>query len=218
MSETTSRTPDYNEAFKERLRLLPFFILLYAIVYWLNNSLWRLDTVVIWSIVILLIPVKALFILIRSIQLWRIEQKTAFLLIFLPIMFVLAYLFDFQSIPYLRVYRSGTETRGTVIELIKTSKSHFVDYEYLVGNTVFQKRQDTSIQYYESLAMGTVVTVKYDPGNPATAFLMDLQELQNRTLLALLTGFGTILILYVGEIQEKISLLIKNHFQVSKPA
>jgi hypothetical protein len=218
MSESTPHTPDYNYAFKERLRLLPFFIVLYAIVWWLNNGLWRLDTVVIWSVVILFIPVKLGFIILRSVQLWRIEKKMAFLLIFLPIMLMLAHLFDFQAIPYLWTYRLGTETKGTVIELIKTSKSRFVDYEYLVGNTVFQKRQDTSIQYYESLATGTVVTVKYDPGNPKMAFLMDLQELKKHTLFTLLMGFGTILILYMPEIQEKVSLLIKNHFQVSKPA
>ena len=218
MAETTIYTPDYNEAFKERLKLLPFFIVLYAIVHWLNSGLWGLDTVVIWSVIVLLIPIKLLFIIFGLVQLWRTEKKKMFFLIFLPILFVFAYMFDIQTVPFLRVYRQGIETKGTVIELIKTNKSRFVVYEYSVGNVVFQKQQDASIPYYESLATGTMVTVKYDPSNPRTAFLIDVQELKHQTWFTLFMGFGVILILYVGKIQEKIGLLLKDHFRANKPA
>ena len=218
MSETPTYSQDYNKAFVDRLKALPFFVVLYATTNGLNNGLWKLDTVVVWSLIVLLVPIKLCVIIFRLFHFWRIEKKKAFILLFLPIILVFAFMFDIDTIPNLRIYRNGTETKGTVIELIKTSKSRFVIYQYSVGNIVFQKQQDVSIQYYDGVTTGAVVATRYDSNNPKISYLVDIRELQNKTWFSLFMGFGAIFISFVVEIEEKVTSIFKSLLPANKPA
>ena len=146
------------------------------------------------------------------------ESKKIILLLFLPIFLVLGFLFDFGTVPELWAYRFGIETQGKAVELINTSKSHFVRYEYSVGDVTFRKQQDTSVPYFERLSPGSVVNVKYIPDNPKISFLVDVEYLKNQTTSTLFMGFGIMVAIFASKIQEKIISLFKDGFGSQKPA
>jgi hypothetical protein len=62
------------------------------------------------------------------------------------------------------------------------------------------------------------VNVKYNPNNPKFSFLVDVQYLKNQTASTLFMGLGIIVAMFVGKIQEKVSLFFKNSFGTKKPA
>jgi hypothetical protein len=218
MSETNSYNDDFGKAFITRLKLLPFVIAVFVIAYLVNKGLWALNSIAILSVIVALIPIKLVLIVFRFFQLWRVENKKMLLLFFLPIILILAFLFDIGTVPYLWVYGLGEETQGKAVEFIKTSKSRFVRYEYSVGNVTFRKQQDTSVPYFESLSPGSIVNVKYSPDNPKISFLVDVEYLKNQTTFTLFLGFGIMVAMFASDIQEKVSSLVKNRFGAKKPA
>ncbi len=218
MSDTNTYNDDYSKVFIERLKVLPFVIAVFAIAYSVNKGLWTLDTIVILAVIIALIPAKLGLIVFGVIQLWRVESKKVILLLFLPIFLVLGFLFDFGTVPELWAYRLGKETQGKAVELIKTSKSRFVRYEYSVGNVTFRKQQDTSAPYFESLSLGSIVNVKYSPDNPKISCLVDVEYLKNQTTFTLFMGFGIMVAVFASKIQEKVISLFKDGFGSKKPA
>ena len=218
MANTNTYNDDFGKAFIERLKILPFVIAVFAFAYSVNKGLWALDTIVIVVVIIVLIPVKLGLIVIGVIQLWRKESKKVILLLFLPIFLVLGFLFDFETVPELWAYHFGIETQGKAVELINTSKSHFVRYEYSVGNVTFRKQQDTSPSYFESLSPGSIVNVKYSQDNPKISFLVDVDYLKNQTTFTLFMGFGIMVAIFASKIQEKVISLFKGVFGSKKPA
>ena len=218
MSDTNTYNDDFSKAFIERLKILPFVIAVFALAYLVNKGLWTLDTIIILAVIVALIPIKLGLIVFGVIQLWRVESKKIILLLFLPIFLVLGFLFDFETVPELWAYRFGIETQGKTVELINTSKSHFVRYEYSVGNVSFRKQQDTSVPYFGPLSPGSVVNVKYIPDNPKISFLVDVEYLKNQTTFTFFMGFGIMVAIFASKIQEKVISLFKDGFGLQKPA
>jgi hypothetical protein len=148
----------------------------------------------------------------------RAESKKFIFLLFLPIALIVAFLFDFETIPNLWIYRFGKETQGNVVEIFKTTRTHFIVYDFSVGNVTFQKQQKVSIPYYESLAPDDIVSIKYYPDNPNFSFSIDVEHLKFQTILTLFMGFGMVFTMFGSEIQEKTFSILKNVFRASRPA
>lgn len=218
MSTSNDNNDAFGEAFKERLRALPFLALLFAIIFAINKGLWVLDKISVMWLIVALVPIKLFVIVLRSWQLWvREGKKIIFLLLFiLPLLS--AFIFDFETVPKLLAHGLGRETQGKVVEFIVTTKSHFVVYEFSANNVVFRKRQIVSISYFEALKPGSTVLINYLPNNPRVAFLADLDHLKFETMLSIFLGFGIISSLYATEIKEKVATIINSSLKFRKPA
>lgn len=218
MSTSNDNNDAFGEAFKERLRALPFLALLFAIIFAINKGLWGLDKISVMWLIVALVPIKLFVIVLRSWQLWVREGKEIiFLLLFILFLFS-AFIFDFETVPKLLAYGLGRETQGKVVEFIVTTKSHFVVYEFSANNVVFRKQQVVSISYFEALKPGSTVLINYLPNNPRVAFLADLDHLKFETMLSIFLGFGIISSLYAAEIKEKVATIINSSLKFRKPA
>ena len=206
MSETDTHNKDFTEAFKFRLMAIPFIIVFCSIAYGINKGLWSLDKIIVMSLVMALVPIKFLVIIMRYWQVWLRENKNIVFLLFLPIVLLLAFLFDFETVPKLLTYSIGAETQGHVVNFIVTNtKTRFVIYEFPINDVVFKKQQIVSMSYYETLRPGAVVTIDYLQNNPKVSFLADLDYLKFETMSSLFLVFCIIASLYVSEIEEKLT-------------
>jgi hypothetical protein len=218
MSETNTFTNDFTEAFKGRLKAIAVLVVLFPIVWGINNGLWALDKIFITFIITALMPVKFFVIIFVFWRVWLLEKKIAFWL-FLPMVLLIAFIFDFATVPELWAYRFGTETQGRAIEFtIKSRNKHFVTYEFNAGNWSYRKEQEVTTPFYESLEPGEPVVVKYLPDSPRFSFLVDPPHLKSQTLLVFFTGFAFIVALSAIGIEEKLIKIVKNVFQSKKPA
>jgi hypothetical protein len=209
---------DYNEQFKDRLKALPFWAGLFAIVFLINKGIWALDKVIVMYLFIAFVLIKFFAIIFRGWQLWvRESKKIGFLLLLLLILFG-AFILDFEVVPKLLAYGSGSETQGHVTDFIVTTKSHFVVYEFAVKDLVFKKQQIVSISYFKTLSIGEAVKINYLKDNPQISFLADFDHLKFETTGTLFLGFGLFASLYATEIKDKITSVIKSGLHFRKPA
>jgi len=218
MSEANTYTDNFNTAFKERLKILAVLAVVFPIVWVINNSLWTLDKVIVTSIITALVPVKFFVIIFVFWRIWLLEKKSAFWL-FLPLVLVVAFIYDVATVPELWAHSFGIETQGRVIEFtIKSRNSHFITYEFNVDNWLYRKEQEVSIPFYESLEPGELVPVKYLPNSPKISFLVDADHLKFQTLLVLFIGSAMILLLAASTLEDKIKSVMNKAFQSRKPA
>ncbi len=207
------------ETLGERLKGLVILGVIFAIIFGINELLWSFDTIVIMSIVTVLVPIKFFVIIFRSWQLWISENKKIIGLFFGLMVFVLAFIFDFETVPELWAYRLGVETQGKAVEFrIKSRNSHFIIYEFTADKLVYTNEQRVSIPFYESLEPSAVVPVKYIASSPTISFLVDPKQLKFQTVLVFFTGLGAIGSLYASVLQEKASAIMKKFVQFQKPA
>ena len=209
---------DYNEQFKDRLKALPLWAGLFAIVFLINKGIWSLDKVVVMCLFIAFVPIKFFAIVLRCLQLWIRENKKIGLLLLFLLFIVSAFIFDFETVPKLLAYGLGAETLGKVTDFIITTKSHFVVYEFSINDVVFRKQQIVSMSYFNTLKVGAMVTINYLQDNPEISFLADLDNLKFETMGTLFLGFGIFASLYATEIKDKITSVINSGFQFRKPA
>src|SRR5215208_2626505 len=113
MSEANTYTDNFNTAFKERLKILAVLAVVFPIVWVINNSLWTLDKVIVTSIITALVPVKFFVIIFVFWRIWLLEKKSAFWL-FLPLVLVVAFIYDVATVPELWAHSFGIETQGRV--------------------------------------------------------------------------------------------------------
>lgn len=213
-----STNHDYNEQFKDRIKSLPLFAGLFAIVFLVNKGIWTLDKVAIMYLFIVFIPIKFFAFTFRGWQLWTRESKKIGLLLILLIFLFGAFILDFEIVPKLLAYGIGTETQGKVIDFIVTTKSHFVVYEFGVNDLVFKKQQIVSLSYFKTLSVGTSVNMYYLKGNPKISFLADFDELKFETTGTLFLSFGLFASLYATEIKDKITSVMNSGLHFRKPA
>jgi hypothetical protein len=219
MRQTMSKNNKDHDIFEkeQRHKLFPYLIALFVIAYLINTGLWALDMLAILTFIIIFVVSKLIMVIFRFINYknWR-SRRYSFLLPFLFIL-IIAFLFDFQSIRDLWIYRSIAEIQGHVIKFIKT-KAVSVVYEYSVDGVSFQGQQEVSNSYYENLRQGSQVSIKYNPDHPSYSFLVDTQHLKGQTGATLLLGFGLIVAMFANELQEKINSFLNNYFRAKKPA
>ncbi len=211
---------DYNEQFRDRLKSLPFLVVLFLIVFFINKGIWIFDKSIVMYIFVALVPLKFFVIILRCLQLWIRDNKKFVLLLLYSFILLSAFIFDFEIIPKLLAYGSGIETQGNVVELFVTDikKSHFIVYEFSVDNKVFKKQQLVSASFFQTVHSGSEVSINYLQQNPKVSFLTDLNRLKFGTAGTLFLGIGMLASLYTNEIEDKINLIIKRRSVSRKPA
>ncbi len=199
---------------------MPFWAVLFLIVFLINKSIWALDKSIVLYIFAALVPLKFFVITLRSLQLWIRDGKKFALLLLFSFILLSAFIFDFEIIPKLLAYGSGIETQGSVVESFVTDikKSHFIVYEFSVDNETFKKQQLVSVSFFQTVQPGSIVSINYLRQNPKVSFLTDLNSLKFGTAGAFFLGFGMLASLYINEIEDKINLIIKRWSISQKPA
>jgi hypothetical protein len=214
MSKTDNRN---QETLSDRLKGLVIVGIVLAVIYGINEVLWSFDQIIIMSVVTILVPIKFFVIVFRSWQLWIRENKKIIGLLFGLVVLVLAFIFDFETVPELWAYRLGVETQGKVLELRDKGRSSYVVYEFTADQLVYIKEQRVSFPTYESLEPGTAVPVKYMAGSPNVSFLVDPEQLKFQTVLVIFTGVAAVGSLYASVIKEKVIAIMKSDFQFQRP-
>jgi hypothetical protein len=201
---------------EERYKLFPYVIALFAITLLINSGLWMLDTFVILSFVIILVASKLISIAFRLInyEKWK-SRRFSFLLVFTFILIV-SFVFDFQTIRDLWIYRFGAETQGHVSKFVKT-REVLVVYDFSVNGVSFQGLQGVSNSFYERLSVGSPVSIKYYQNNPNVSYLVDLENQKLLTGFTFLIGLCVMAAMFANEIQEKVKSLFNRVFVQRNP-
>ena len=202
---------------EERHKLFPYIIALFAMALLINLGLWMLDTHAILSFVIILVALKLISIVFRLVnyETWK-SRRLSFLLFFIFILIV-SFVFDFQMIRDLWIYRFGAEAQGYVIKFIKT-RGVLIVYDFSVDGAPFQGIQEVSPSLYEGLSLGSQVKVKYYQNNPNFSYLVDLPQQKMLTGFTIWIGFCAIAAMFANEIQEKVNSFFNGGFRAKKPA
>src|SRR5688500_2848194 len=135
---------------EHRHKLFPYLIAIFCVALLINIGLWTLDTIVILLFGIFLAISKLIFIVFRVVnhKKWK-SRRFSFSLSFIFIVIV-SFVFDFQIIRDLWIYRFGAEIQGHVIKFVKT-RGVSVVYDFSVNDASFQGIQAVSNSYYEGL-------------------------------------------------------------------
>lgn len=192
---------------KERWINLLWVAVIFVFAFGINEILWLLDIVILVIIATIFVPIKFLFV-IRYLGQLSHEAIPKYLLIFFGIsVLVMAFLFDFETLPNLWAYRFGVDTKGIITDLtVKSKGSHFVTYEFRVNGVLFMKEQRVMPQKFESLTIGGVVPVKYLVNSPNISFMTDPSFLKVETWIDIFSIFGVLIYtLYFESIKNIVS-------------
>lgn len=200
MTIPDQKSPEPNKPYTWRDRLYDLIptIILFAVMYLVNEGLWLFGIIIVLIVAIILVPIK-LIVMVRAyigdgLELAKINFVWRFALI---IFFLCAtFFYDFIALPHLMAYGVGVRTQGTAIVLqIKGKGAHFVTYKYVTSDgRIFSAEQTVMPATYESLQSGSTVEVFYLGSYPDISFLVDVAQLKFETYVVFVMGCSMIFI------------------------
>ena len=199
---TTSE--NYNNAVKDRFKMLLYMAVTFSIAWLINSGLWLLGEIFVLLYITLVVLAKLIVIPLRTFQLRHEFGKNPFVFVLMGVCFlIIAFIYDFSTVPNLWTDNFGVATEGTAIKFtIKSRNTHFVTYTFNANEYIFSKEQQVDIDTYEKLSSSPFTQIKYLPDYPIISYLIDKKHLKFETLLTSFIGIGIILSLYTESIEK----------------